>query len=204
MFLYIGGVPGVGKSTIIKKLKDKLAQEKIKTGVITGAPILRKLAQLKNIEELRQLSEEERKRLRPKMYNIIYSILKKNPNTFWIFDGHFCYFDWNGKKFGIRSIQSWDKKLMTGIIILIAKPKTILLRRIKDKRPDRKLTLNFIKKELKKESEIAKLQAIKLQKPLIFIANENGEAEKNSEKILQFIKKLRQKTDYLFSNSTMR
>lgn len=191
MFFYIGGVPGVGKSTVINCLKTKAALEKIKVKKMSGAPILCKLAGLKTAKELRRLSEKEREKLRPKMYDIIYNIVRQSSDILWIFDGHFCYFDWNGKEFGTRPIQSWDKELMIGIVVLTAKPETILLRRIADKRPDRNLNLNFIKREMKMESDIAKLQAKKLRKSLIFITNENGKAEKNAEKILKLIKKLK-------------
>jgi len=189
MFLYIGGIPGVGKSTIIRSLEIKAAKENIKVEKMAGTPILCKLAGLKTAEALRRLSEEKREKLRPRMYDIIHETLRQKPDTLWIFDGHFCYFDWNGKEFGTRPIQSWDKELMMGIIVLTARPETILSRRMKDRRPDRKLSLDFIKKEIKKEAEIAKLQAETLEKPLIFIANEDGKAGENAEKILQLIKK---------------
>lgn len=191
MFLYIGGVPGVGKSTVISSLLTKAIQEKIEIEKMTSAPILCELAGLKTTGELRRLSEEKREKLRSKMYDIIHDILRQKPDTLWIFDGHFCYFDWSGKKFGVRPIQSWDRELMIGIIVLTARPETILSRRMADKRPDRKLSFNFIKKEIEKEIEIAKFQAASLKKPIIFIANENGEAEENAEKILRLIKKLK-------------
>jgi len=185
MFLYIGGVPGVGKSTAINILEAKAIQEKVKIKKMAGAPILCELAGLKTTEELRRLPEERREKLRPKMYDIIYDILKQEPDILWIFDGHFCYFDWSGKKFSVRSIQSWDKELMAGIVVLTARPETILSRRVADKRLDRKLDIDFIKKEIEKEREAAISQSAELNKPIVFLVNENGDAEKIAKNIIQ-------------------
>ena len=77
---------------------------------------------------------------------------------------------------------------MIGIIVLTARPKTVLLRRTADRRLDRKLGIGFIKKEIEKEREIAISQSVTLNKPLIFLANENGDTEKNVQKIIQLIR----------------
>ena len=189
MFIYIGGIPSVGKSTLVQTIKIRAIQEKINTEVMNGLPILCSLANVKTAEELRRLPEEKRKVLRPRMYDIVYLLMKQKPETIWLFDGHFCYFDWYGKRYGVRPIQSWDKELMLGIIVLTAQPETILRRRIKDGRQDRKLDLDFIRKELKKETRIAQSQAKKLRKPIRFIVNEDGNAELNAKEILHLIKK---------------
>jgi adenylate kinase len=160
---------------------------------ISGAPILCNLAGVKSLDELRRLPEEKRGKLRPRLYEIILAMMTERPDTFWLFDGHFCYFDWEGKKFGVRPIQAWDKELMLGIVVLESKPETILARRKKDNRLDRKRDLAFIRKEMKKEAEIARLQAESLHKPLKFLNNNDGEEEKNAETILRLIGEWKEK-----------
>lgn len=191
MFIYIGGIPGVGKSTLVQTIRIRAIREKISTEVMNGAPILCRLANVETAEELRRLPEEKRKALRPKLYDIIYLLMKQKPETIWLFDGHFCYFDWYGKRYGVRPIQSWDKELILGIIVLTAQPETIARRRMKDGRQDRKLDLDFIRKELKKETRIAQSQAQKLKKPIKFIINEDGDTDLNAKEILYLIKKWR-------------
>lgn len=189
MFIYIGGIPGVGKSTLVQAIKIRAIQEKINTEVMNGVPILCSLANVKTAEELRKLPEEKRKALRPRMYDFVYLLMKQKPEAIWLFDGHFCYLDWCGKRYGVRPIQSWDKELMLGIIVLTAQPETIIRRRIKDGRQDRKLDLDFIRKELKKEAGIAQYQAQKLKKPIKFIINEDGDTDLNARETLYLIKK---------------
>jgi len=189
VFIYIGGVPASGKTTVIKLLEKKALREKIKVEKMIGLPILCDLADVKTEDELRKLSEERRKKLRPLMYGIIRSRMRQKPDTLWIFDGHFCYFDLDGRKFGVRPIQSWDRELMIGIVVLTAQPKTILKRREKDERIDRKLDIDFIREEIKKETRIAQSQASKLKKPIKFIVNEDGNANMSAKEILHLIKK---------------
>jgi len=175
MFIYIGGVPGVGKTTVILKT-EKLAQKYgIRIQRIEGISILCKLAGVKTAKELRALPESVRRALRPKMNKYLYELDRTNPEIIRLTDGHFVYFDIEGKEYGIRQIQRWDKKQMIAIAVVVASPKRILERRLKDlrSRPDRKRDINFLIREQKMEIDIARSQAKELGIPFCFICNED-------------------------------
>ena len=197
MFVYVGGIPGVGKTTIIT-LAEKMAQENgLKLEQIAkGVDILCKLAEVATVEELRALPEEIRSKLRPEMNRQLYAIDRKDITTVKIADGHFCFFDVKGKEYGVRSVQPWDKKQMLAMAVITASHKTILKRRIRDfaKRSDRQLDLEFIEIEQKMEIEIAFSQAERLGIPIKILTNEDGRHIRTSKALLAFIKKLSQDT----------
>lgn len=190
MFIFIGGVPGVGKTTAIKAAerlsKDKHSDIKIKR--IVGVNILCKLAGVRTAKELRALPENIRYKLRPEMYKRLYKIDRANPHIVRIGDGHFCMFDIKGEKYGTRKIQPWDRKQTAGMGIIIANPQQILKRRIKEayKRFDRQLTLAFIKQEQKMEIEIAAAQAKELGIPFKLFSNNTQKMVHLCDKINSF------------------
>lgn len=175
MFIYVGGVPGSGKTSLIVACV-KLAREK---GLLwehtVGTPIMCELAGVKTVAELRQLPENTRSKLRPLMNERIYGDDRKDPATVRICDGHFCFFDVQGNEHGTRSIQPGDPEQMKGFIIIQASPDTILHRRLSDKsqRSDRQLSTTFIEKELELEEQIASQQAEEQNIPLLHVVNDN-------------------------------
>jgi len=188
MFVYIGGVPGVGKTTIIAKV-EKLAQKHgIRMEKIKGTSILCKLAGVTTVAKLRALPESTRQALRPEMNRQLYALDRTDFETIRLADGHFIYFDIEGKEHGIRQIQPWDKKQMIAIAIIVASPNIILDRRLKDtnNRHDRKNDLNFLIKEQKMEINIAISQAIELSIPFCFIRNNGNEDPTAAETLLSF------------------
>jgi adenylate kinase len=188
MFIYIGGIPGVGKTTIIAEV-EKLAQKhKIKMEKIKGTPILCELAKVSTVAELRALPENIRRTLRPEMNRRLYEIDRADPKTIRLADGHFVYFDVEGKKYGTRQIQPWDKEQMIAIAIIIASPNNILNRRSKDAndRPDRKRDINFLVQEQIMEINFAVSQAKKLNIPFCFIRNEGNEIPTSAKTLFSF------------------
>ena len=112
-------------------------------------------------------------------------------------DGHFCFFNTKGEKYGVRSIQPWDKEQMLIIVVIDAKPEEILERRLKDlkKRTDRHLNINFIKMEQEMELKIAFLQAKKIGIPIEILINEDGKYVEISKTLLSLIKNYANKID---------
>lgn len=186
MFIYIGGVPGVGKTTIIRNVEKIAKNNGIKMKGAQGSPILCQLTGSKNTDELRLLPEKIRSRFRSKMYEILYEEDAQDINTIRLSDGHFVYYDVKGKKYSIRKIQPNDKKQLIAIVVVVANVNNILERRLKDStnRSDRKKDINFIIKEQEMEVENAKLQAKKLSIPFCFINND--EIEKAARAIFYF------------------
>lgn len=174
MFVYVGGVPAVGKSSIIQEVEKLAFKQGISLKRTVGTAIMCELANVATVEELRRLPEETRLKLRPEMNRRIYEQDRLDPATIRVCDGHFCFFDIKGEEYGKRQIQPWDKEQMKAIVVVLASPQTVLQRRIRDgiERPDRQLSLEFIKKEQQLEVQIATVQAQELGIPIGFLVND--------------------------------
>ena len=188
MFVYIGGIPGVGKTTVVTEAEELARKYKIKMEKIKGAPILCELAGVTTVAELRALPESVRRALRPEMNRRLYELDRADFGTIRLADGHFVYFDVEGKEYGVRQIQPWDKEQTIAIAVIIANPNSILSRRLKDvsDRPDRKHDINFLIQEQKMEIDVAVSQAKELNIPFCFIRNEGNEAPTAAETLLSF------------------
>ena len=188
MLVYVGGVPGVGKTTVIEKTKKLAQKHGIKVETIKGAPILCELAGVKTVRELRKLPESVRRELRPEMNRRVYELDRADPDTIRLGDGHFVYFDIEGKEYGIRQIQPWDKEQLLAIAVVIASIDTIQQRRFKDmhRRSDRKLDKDFLIREQKMEIQIATAQAAELGISICFVRNEGNEIPTAPETLLSF------------------
>ncbi|MDO8443424.1 MAG: hypothetical protein Q7S78_00260 [Candidatus Azambacteria bacterium] len=189
MFVYVGGVSGVGKSKIVTEA-EKLARKRgIKMELINGATILCGLTGATNISELQTLSENARLDLHAKMNQRLYEIDRQDPKTIRVADGYFMYFDVpKVSECGIRELQPWNKNQILGITILIAEPHIILRRRIQDigKRPDRKCDLRLLIQEQYTEIKDILLQAAKINMRPYFIRNEVTEGSLAAEALLSF------------------
>jgi len=188
MFVYIGGVPGVGKTTVVTEVEELARKRKIKMEKIKGASILCELAGVATVTELRALPESVRRVLRPEMNRRLYAFDRVDPGTIRLADGHFVYFDFEGREYGVRQIQPWDKTQMIAITVIIASPSSILSRRLKEtnNRPDRKHDINFLIQEQKMEIDVAISQARNLSIPFCFICNDGGEGPTAAETLLSF------------------
>ncbi len=188
MFVYIGGVPGVGKTTVVAATENLAQKYGVRMEKIKGAPILCKLAGVATVAELRALPESVRRGLRPEMNRRLYELDREDPEKICLADGHFVYFDIEGKEYGVRQIQPWDKEQMLAIAVVIANPHTILNRRLKDAddRHDRKRNINFLIQEQKMEVDVAIAQATELGIPFCFVSNEGCENPTASEMLFSF------------------
>lgn len=188
MFVYVGGVPGVGKTTVVTETENLAQDRSIKMEKIKGAPILCELAGVSTVAELRALPESVRRALRPEMNRRLYELDRSDPEVIRLADGHFVYFDIDGKEYGIRQIQPWDKEQMLTMAVIVANPHTILHRRLKDVRDrhDRKRDIDFLIQEQKMEVDVAVSQAAELGIPLCFLSNEDGESPTASEALFSF------------------
>jgi len=188
MFVYIGGIPGVGKTTVVTEVEELARKRKIKLEKIKGAPILCELAGVTTVAELRALPEGVRRALRPEMNRRLYELDRENSGIIRLADGHFVYFDIEGKEYGVRQVQPWDKEQTIAIAVIVASPDSILSRRLKDvsDRPDRKHNISFLIQEQKMEIDVAVSQAKELNVPFCFIRNEGSESPTAAETLLSF------------------
>lgn len=173
MLIYIAGVPGVGKTTIIKNLIDRLNLSEHASISVSGLPILCKLAGGISSEEFRKLPDVVRKQYRPEMSRIIYEEDLNDFKTIRILDGHFVYYEAGGKEHSIRKIQEGDYEQMKAIFLITSDPEKILERRNKDniEREDRTLDLEHIIEQENLEKNEAIKQAQELKIPIFYISN---------------------------------
>lgn len=91
MFVYVGGIPGIGKTAIITKTIELSKKLGIKMEDAGGVAIMRQLAGVSTTEELRVLPEKIRQSLRPKMEIALRNIERQKPETILLQDGHFVF-----------------------------------------------------------------------------------------------------------------
>ena len=191
MMIYIGGIPGVGKTSIINNLILELNKLENKSKMIQGLPVLRKLAGGISSDEFRKLPDEIREKYRPEMWKIIYEEDRQDFDTIRILDGHFIYFESNGINFSKRKINPEDYIHIKAIFVINSKPEDILKRRQKDisERFDRSLDMEIIKKQLDLEIKEAISQSKEIGVP-IFVIDNNKEIKEISNEIYIEFKKI--------------
>lgn len=152
--LYLGGVQGVGKTTIAKQIIKKYP----KIVHYSTSEILINYFHVKNRKELEKISinQKTREQIFLKMYSMY---------PFLILDGHF-------------KLTTKDKQNFNLFFFIDASNKTILSRRMKDKTRVRSKDLSIIKQE--KEKELCRIKNLGI-KP-IYIKNE-GDIKETLEKI---------------------
>ncbi|MCD6500726.1 AAA family ATPase [bacterium] len=190
MFVYIGGVPGVGKTTLIRAI--------IKFARKTGFPLqgmeerkmLYQLTGVTSADEYQLLPEEVRSEARERMVAYFSELDRKEPKTIRIRDDHFAYLKENGTYF-IRPYKSGDEIQMLAFVVVIASPETILARRVRElsSRPDRNFfDLNKIASHQEIELRTAFSQAKQLKIPIKVFENKKGELIQVSKCVFSFIK----------------
>src|SRR3989344_2389004 len=172
MFIRIGGIPGVGKSTIIANM-TKIANEcGLPIERIKGGDYLLRLAHVSTYEELRALPEEFRASLRPEMYRQMYEDDRKTSGIIKLRDAHYSLVDSETGKVIIFPLLPEDGEQMLSMVLLVASPEVILERRkLEASRNDRYLDLALIRKEQETEKETAISHAASLGRELIIIDN---------------------------------
>jgi len=190
MFIYMGGVPGVGKTTIIAETL-KLAQ---KTGFslqsMKESKVLYRLTGVASANEYRLLPETIRSIARQRMVALFYRLDRKNPKTVRLRDDHFVYLKEDGSYF-IRPCIPEDKIQMLAFVVLFASSRTICDRRLQDSpvRPERNFTnCDAIARHQEMELQTAFSQAEQLRIPIRIFSNENTGAAQVSQLILSFIR----------------
>jgi len=89
MFIKIGGVPGVGKTTVISEIVEKSSQLGLPIVKVKGAEYLLDVLGVSTYEQLRQVPEQERAQARSEMYRRMYEDDRNDPSTIRLRDAHY-------------------------------------------------------------------------------------------------------------------
>ena len=179
--IYIGGVKGVGKSSLLKAALKGLKRE-IPIG--KGSVIMKELASLESVEELCLLDPEKRAILRDKSQDIMFNSKKD-----FVLDGHYSIPAKNGNYEFPFDKRHWQK--IAAFAIITSTPDEVYARRASDVNiKPRELSQDAILADLQIEIKTAKELAKKYCKPLHIIENDSNfekaalELQKIIEKVL--------------------
>ncbi len=172
MFIRVGGVPGVGKTTVIDRIVGASKQLGLPVVKVKGANYLMKALGISSLDELRRVPEEVKAAVRPQMYRWMYEEDLGDPCTVRLRDAHFSLYHDDGSVTEFPVLDD-DRRQMLSMVCLVAPPAAIYQRREVDinSRSDRPLDLGLIKRELATEISIARQQANSLGFNLVEVEN---------------------------------
>jgi adenylate kinase len=200
-YYFIGGVNGVGKTTVLEHIVNfnkNRKNKKEKYILLKGSCLLMKWLGIKDkdYKTLRTLNPKLKNRETGKM---ILQIMRSNhgKGITYLFDGHFIHYN-NGKPVDV--IGDWIKKFSI-LIFISASTKNILNRSLTDKNKERDLFPSYLKyrDKIKIISEYQKITLEKVKEisrkfgiPFIIIKN-NSSIDHFVEKFIQIEKTLDKK-----------
>lgn len=190
MFVYVGGIPGVGKTTIIEEVLKIAHKNRFLLQGMEEKKVLCELTGVPSVKEYRLLPEEARSQARQQMISRFYELDRRDLKKIRIRDDHFTYLKEDGTFF-IRPLDSKDKIQMLAFVVLIASPETILNRRLHDasNRPEPNFTeLRVIANHQEIELQTAFSQAEYLKIPIRVFENKEGRILQVSQSIFSFIR----------------
>ncbi|OGZ22633.1 MAG: hypothetical protein A3E18_02415 [Candidatus Nealsonbacteria bacterium RIFCSPHIGHO2_12_FULL_38_18] len=192
MFVYVGGISGVGKTTIIRKTIE-LSQKSNSFFIgLSEKELLCKITKVKSAEYYAELPEEVRAEARKQLVDYLYRIDEKNLATIRIRDDHFTAPKEDGT-YWIRQLEKKDKAHMFAFVVIIAKPGIILQRRFSRgfiPLGHRFSDVDEIILHQEMETRIASFQADHLQIPFKIIDNREGRTKQTSALLFSFIQKI--------------
>lgn len=189
MFVYIGGVPGVGKTSFIREVV-KLSQESdFPVMGMNEKSVLRELIGVTTEEEYRLLPDNIRAQARRKMVVQFYELDAADSKAIRIRDDHFAVPKGNNQYF-TRPYEISDKLQVLAMIVLISTPDIIARHRCKDMafRPERAIEdYKTITEHQNMEINTAIAQASCLNVSLGIFLNEEGKLSTAVKKTLSLI-----------------
>jgi adenylate kinase len=180
------GIPGVGKTTVVKKLAEIIKEHKKTVDVTSFGTIMFEVAKengLQNRDELRKLPISEQRKLQRNTAET----LSKIEDDVLIIDTHAFIRTSEGFNPGLpyQVLQIIEP---THFITVTAKTEEIYNRRMKDETRNRdKVTITTIKKELDIQSAMMSACSILSGSPLTQVQNNEGKLEEAANKIIKAI-----------------
>ena len=180
------GIPGVGKTTLVKKIAVIIEERNKSVNVTNFGTIMFEVAKengMKNRDELRKLPISEQKKLQKNAAKKLSQI----EDDVLIIDTHAFIRTSEGFNPGLpyHVLQIIEP---THFIIVTAKTEEIYNRRMKDETRSRdKVTIRSIKKELDIQSAMMSACSILSGSPLVQVQNNEGKLEEAANKIIEAI-----------------
>ena len=190
MFVYLGGIPGVGKTTVVSGTLDIARAAGFSLVGMEEKKVLCELAGVGSPEEYRVLPVAVRTRARREMVACFYAVDCNDPQVVRMRDDHFVYPQEDGSYLA-RPYELGDKNQMLAIVVLWAEPKAILGRRLRKyaERPDRPLSdVPRVIEHQALEIATAIRQANFLDIPVRILHNQEGMSEKTSQLVVSFVR----------------
>lgn len=170
------GVRGVGKSTVVNQIKEKVNN----VHFITGSDVLRNMME-EEYSNFEYLPEDEKYSLRIKLNEILRGIQKETGMDL-VVDAHLTVFNVKTKLIDTIFTQK-DIDFYTDIILLDSNPEKVYYHRMKDVKKKRIVDFETIKKEV--ETERREASKISSQNGMnLYVVQMNEEA---AEKIIQIL-----------------
>ncbi len=126
MLVWLGGIPGAGKTTVLKEL---LAAQDGNIKRVKVSDYMLELAGLTSSGELASLSVEKRQELSLLAHQRLLELDSEDPNTLRVEDGHFTVFSGEGKEY--RLVLPSDERTASrtaGLVLLESSPSNIFER----------------------------------------------------------------------------
>jgi adenylate kinase len=193
VFFLLGGVPGVGKTSIIREV--------VALGYRRGLPIigmcekevLCTLTGTVSPEEYDRLPDEARARARREMVSLFYQEDRERPEFIRVRDDHFTVPREDGSYF-IRPVEPGDPVQILAMAVLTAPPKVIAARRARDAaaRSGGRSggDCGAISTHQRLEIETACAQAESLGVPCAIVSNDEGQASAAAHQLLSVIEQV--------------
>jgi adenylate kinase len=184
--LIVVGVPGVGKTTVIKKVEALLNKSGDKNSVVVFGTIMLSEAKKMGIsdrDDIRKLNVNEQKELQNKASDYIRTIKDK----LIIVDTHLFIRTPSGFLPGIP--ENVIKKLKpTNLVLITASPEEILERRATDNSRDRdKISIEDINRELDLARSMISTISVLSSAPFEIVSNRSNMLESASNRILEIL-----------------
>ena len=188
----VSGVPGVGKSTVLNKAIDMLAEVGINVGIVNYGTIMLEGALDKKLvshrDEMRKLKVVDQLRLQKLAARRIRKLADEYDIL--IVDTHLFIFTPRGRWPGL-SVNNLRELDVKQVIVIEAYPEEIAERRVSDKTRIRERTqIDEIREDLDYNRYLAAAISIQTSSPAIFIANHNNRVDEAAKEIYMVLRKL--------------